>query len=143
MKQNKFAIIISWCLVAICMAVIFFLSAQNGEESKELSENTARLLWFGLSDDFVRSCAHCLEFAGLSALVFNALYWSFGKFRPCVAVLITAAYAASDEIHQIFVDGRACQLTDFLVDCSGAFIGAAAGMVSAIIISRINRRRSG
>ncbi len=143
MRRNKFATAISWCLVAVCMAVIFCLSAQNGEESQELSETVAMLLRLGLSVDFIRSCAHCLEFMGLSVLVFNALYWSFGKTRPFFAFLITAAYAASDEIHQLFVEGRACQLTDFLVDSFGAIIGIAALTVFAKIISRINRRRLG
>lgn len=143
MTKKKITEIVSWVLVAVCMAVIYFLSAQNGDESKELSENTARLLWLGMSDDFIRSCAHCLEFAGLSVLVFNALYWSFGRFRPFLAFVLTAAYAASDEIHQLFVEDRACQFTDFLVDSLGALIGVAAVTVLAIIISKINRRRLG
>ncbi len=138
MNKNRFAAIISWGLVAACMAVIFFLSAQNGEESQELSETVAMLLRLGLSIGFVRSCAHCLEFIGLAVLVFNALYRSFGRGRPCLAFLITAVYAASDEIHQLFVEGRACQFTDFLVDCLGAFIGTAAVW---ILIKLIMRRR--
>lgn len=143
MKRNKIIAAVSWCFVAACMAVIFFLSAQNGEESQELSETVALLLKLGLSVDFIRSCAHCLEFMGLAVLVFNALYWSFGYFRPYLAFVLTAAYAASDEIHQLFVDGRACQLSDFLTDSFGAFIGIIAASIIGIICLNIKRRRFG
>ena len=34
-----------------------------------------------------------------------------------------ALYAVSDEIHQLFVSGRSCQLTDVLLDSAGAFVG--------------------
>lgn len=141
MKRSKIIIILSWAAVAACMGVIFYLSAQNGTESQSVSESVGLLLNLGLSDEFIRKCAHCLEFTGLSVLVFNALYWSFGYFRPFLAFAITAAYAASDEIHQLFVEGRACQITDFFVDCLGAAIGITVLWAAIIIFSKIKRRR--
>ena len=92
--------------------------------------------------DIVRTVAHCLEFAGFAVLVFNALYWSYQKFRPFPAFVISALYAVSDEVHQLFVEGRAFQLKDIFIDC----IGAAAGIIGAIILSKlllmIKRRHS-
>lgn len=141
MKNSKIKIFLSWAAVAACMGVIFCLSAQNGEESQSLSERFSLFLKLGMSVEFVRTCAHCLEFAGLAVLVFNALYWSFGYLRPFLAFIITAAYAASDEVHQLFVESRACQITDLFVDCLGAVLGIAALWAMIIIFSKIKRRR--
>jgi len=38
-------------------------------------------------------------------------------------VVIGALYALTDEIHQYFVAGRACQLSDVLIDSVGVFLG--------------------
>ncbi len=141
MKRNKAIIFLSWLLVAACMGVIFCLSAQNGAESQSLSERFSFFLKLGISIDFVRTCAHCLEFMGLAVLIFNALYQSFGYIRPFLAFAITAAYAASDEIHQLFVEDRACQITDFFVDCFGAALGILVLWAAIIIFSKIKRRR--
>ena len=143
MKNKKAVAAVSWCLVAACMAVIFFLSAQTADESQELSETVALFLRLGLSVDFIRKCAHFLEFMGLAVLVYNALYWSFGRFRPVLTFVITAAYAASDEFHQLFVDGRACQITDFLTDSFGALLGIAAAWIIGLLCLKIKRRRFG
>lgn len=141
MKQNKRILAVSWLAVAVCMGVIFYLSAQNAEQS-QFTSNSVRLLFnLEISDEVIRKCAHCLEFTGLAVLVFNALYQSFGYIRPFVAFAITASYAVSDEIHQLFVEGRACQLSDFFVDCFGAALGISVLWAAIIIFSKIKRRR--
>lgn len=141
MKRNRIMLVISWLAVAVCMGVIFYLSAQDGVQSQSASGKVVMLFDFAISDDIIRTCAHCLEFAGLAVLVFNALYQSFGYIRPFAAFAITAAYAASDEIHQLFVEGRACQISDFFVDCFGAAMGISALWLAIIILSKIKRRR--
>lgn len=40
-----------------------------------------------------------------------------------VAFIIAVLYACSDEVHQLFIDGRAGQVADVFVDASGAAIG--------------------
>ncbi|MBQ4603727.1 MAG: VanZ family protein, partial [Clostridia bacterium] len=70
MKSDKKKIV-SWAAVLLCMAVIFILSAQKGEESQELSDILIVIFGIELSSDFVRTCAHFLEYAGLSVLVYN------------------------------------------------------------------------
>ena len=40
------------------------------------------------------------------------------------AILITVAYGASDELHQIFVPFRACDVFDLTADLIGGTIGA-------------------
>lgn len=133
--------VICWIAVAVCMGVIFCFSSQPATLSQTVSDRFAFLLRLPFGSFIVRKAAHFLEFAGLSVLVFNALYSTCGKFRPFTAFTVTAAYAITDEIHQIFVDGRACRFFDWLVDCSGA--AAALIFVCLIIfLSRKHERRS-
>ncbi len=144
-KSKKLYIAVSWLLVTVCMGIIFYLSAQNGEESSELSSSfvTAILEYLKISVDegLLRSFAHMLEFTGFAVLLFNAVYstWNL-KITPAIAFAGTVAYAITDEIHQIFVPGRAFQLTDILVDSAGALIGTAAAFVILKIILLIKKR---
>ena len=122
--------------MVICMGIIFSLSAQSGEESSELSNSFVRTflekLGLTIEEGFLRSCAHCLEFVGLSVLIFNAVFATFEmKLTPLIAFVVTVFYAITDEIHQIFVPDRAFQLSDILVDSTGALIGI---IVSLIIL---------
>ncbi|MBQ2251230.1 MAG: VanZ family protein, partial [Lachnospiraceae bacterium] len=39
-----------------------------------------------------------------------------------LAFVMTALYAATDEIHQLFVPGRAGRVTDVLIDCIGVAV---------------------
>lgn len=143
--KRKIHIGISWILVAICVGIIFFLSAQNGEESSDLSGSfvMALLNWLGIAIDegLLRSIAHCLEFMGLSVLLFNAVYvtWAL-KITPIVAFFGTVLYAITDEIHQIFVPERAFQISDILVDSTGALIGVIASFIILKIILYIMKR---
>ena len=36
-----------------------------------------------------------------------------------------ATYAASDELHQVFVTGRGAEVKDFMMDCIGTLMGLA------------------
>ena len=142
MKRNKAFKIISWVLVAACMVFIFAMSAQPADISDKTSDWVIVFLGLELSVDFVRTAAHFIEFAGLAVLVFNALYWSFEKFRPFLAFAISALYAVSDELHQLFVEGRSCQLTDILIDSAGALIGVAGALLLGRLILYFKGRRS-
>ena len=143
--KRKIHIGISWVLVIICMGIIFALSAQVADDSQELSDSFIRKIFetFGIviESDLIRTIAHCLEFMGLSVLLFNAVYvtW-FLKLPPIIAFLGTTFYATTDEIHQIFVPGRAFQISDILVDSTGALIGVTASFVILKIILSIKKR---
>jgi VanZ family protein len=143
--KRKVYIAVSWLLVVICMGIIFFLSAQTGEESSELSHSFVlaflEKLGITLNEAFLRNCAHCLEFMGLSVLMFNGVYaTSEAKITPVIAFVGTVAYAVADEIHQIFVPERAFQLSDILVDSTGALIGVTASLIILKIILTIKER---
>lgn len=131
--NKKAKIIISWALVIICMAVIFSLSAQTAGESSEVSGQLIFMMKLNISQDFIRTVAHFLEYTGLAVLIFNALYQTFGYQRPFVALIISSLYAVSDEIHQLFVEGRAFQISDIVIDS----LGAAGGITVLILLIKL------
>ena len=55
---------------------------------------------------------------------------------------IAAAYAATDEFHQLFVPGRSGQLSDVILDSAGALAGVAAFTVLCWLINRRKARVS-
>lgn len=136
--KKKIIIAVWWVLVAVCMGVIFFLSSQSGETSQTVSDEFKIILGIPVDIHYIRKGAHFLEFAGLAFLVFNALRATCGRNRPALSFLITAAYAVSDEIHQLFVEGRACRIFDVFVDSCGA---AAAILFMMFIFSVWEKRR--
>ena len=72
--------------------------------------------------------AHLLEYSGLGLLV----AWTLGSYGlPRSKALLLAGiacslYGASDELHQLFVPGRECDLVDWLADTTGGACGAVA-----------------
>ena len=90
--------------------------------------------------------AHRLAYLGLSLVVVRAVAGGlprrFGVRVAAVAVLITAASGASDEIHQMFVAGRTADWRDLLADVEGALIGTIACWAWGIL-SRISEPTRG
>ncbi|KMW24635.1 hypothetical protein HMPREF0977_01630 [Clostridium sp. 1_1_41A1FAA] len=54
-----------------------------------------------------------------------------------IALLISVLYAISDEIHQYFVPGRACQFRDVMIDSCGALFGIAVIIILKKIVNKI------
>jgi VanZ family protein len=67
----------------------------------------------------LRKLGHFVEFAILGGLLLRAL-----RDVPA-AVLAGAAYAVTDEVHQIFVSGRQGSPLDWLIDTAGVVAGVA------------------
>ena len=65
--------------------------------------------------------AHFTEYFILGLLVYNMAH-SYNK-KTYMSIIICIIYAISDEIHQIFVPGRSCQISDMIIDVSGALLG--------------------
>ena len=144
MNAKRFKIVVSWVLVAVCMGIIFFLSAQNGEESGNTSSLFMRIIEFfnlPISEAVLRNIAHFLEFTGLAVLVYNAIYQTCRRKRPFVSFAISSAYAVTDEFHQLFVEGRACTFSDWLTDSLGAAAGIIALSIMIYIFSCFKRGR--
>lgn len=98
------------------MALIWFLSDQP-------SLSTGLGVW----DLILRKAAHMTVFGTLLVLWWRAI-------GPRSAVAITLAYAALDEWHQTWVEGRHGAFSDWAIDAAGA------GVAAALVVVSIRRR---
>ena len=130
-------------LAILWMAIIFSFSAKDADESAKESNAVGMFLGSVVYSDFeewtedeqqafaekwdhpVRKCAHMTEYAILGFFLVGAGYDGREKCRRAMgqAFGIAALYAATDEIHQYFVPGRACMFTDVCIDLVGALLG--------------------
>ncbi len=140
--KSKIYKIISIVLLVAVMVTIFLLSHQNGEESSQTSGFVTKLLntiFRGNAPEFiVRTFGHFSEFAALGFLLNNCLYAFTEKRKPLICITLSWAYAWTDEIHQIFIPGRAFQISDLLVDLAGIIVGTA---IICTIIFIIEKRK--
>lgn len=149
-------------LVLIWMAVIFSFSAKPADESSQESLFVGRVIGQIFVKEFddwtpqkqeafaekinypVRKAAHATEYAILGALVMMRCRYQTGWRRNRIWLTawgISILYAVTDEIHQSFVPGRACMVTDVMIDSAGALAGILlSAAVSAIIIGKKRRR---
>ena len=135
---------ISVILLAAVMITIFCLSHQDSTDSAEVSGSVVswlyELLKIDLPDGTVRTIAHGCEYAALGFLMLNALRSFRQNFSPILSVLLSFFYAVTDEIHQLFVPGRAFQLVDLAVDLTGILLGTAAFIILVNIIKHRKRK---
>ncbi len=134
-----------WLLAAACAGCIFWLSSRDGNQSQNMSDSVRGILMklFGplLNSFIVRKFAHFFEYAVLGFLIGCALFLSRRRFSPITAVICSALYSISDEIHQYFVPGRACRIFDVGVDTLGALTGTLILALIILIINSIAMRR--
>lgn len=152
MKIRKRIFII---LTIAWMIIIFLMSSQPAPDSTETSlavgHAVCTLFVPGYSkmstddqlqlakkiDHPVRKTAHATEYAILAMLIFAAISGMYDNMvrikHNLISLGFTTAYAVSDEIHQYFVPGRACMLTDVMIDLSGALVGL-------ILVSLVKKR---
>lgn len=86
--------------------------------SNVLNINNIELLSF-----IIRKLAHFTEYLILGFLTINMLDKNDISKKHLISILICIIYATSDEIHQIFVPGRTCQIKDILIDSIGSITG--------------------
>jgi len=141
------------------MIVIFILSAQNAEKSSDTSGSVLTFIlnitYRGFKDmnpseqfelleiyqGFIRKFAHFFIFGILGVLAVNAYKSLKIRDNGKVAILAFATcviYAITDEVHQLFVPGRAFEFTDIIIDSSGSFIFIS---LSLLIVYLIENRK--
>ena len=140
-------------LVTLCI-LVFWFSSKNAVDSTSQSDIFVKLLkeqimpsLKGISSDSdikivdhvlavaVRKSAHFIAYMTLGMCAFGAFWFITRKgMRYFVSVIICAAYAGSDEIHQLFVEGRTGKLRDVIIDTSGACAGALICLMVVLII---------
>ena len=121
------------------MALIFLMSTDLGSPANtsrfvepllrwllpNISPGTIREIHF-----YIRKTAHPGEYAVLGWLLWRALRQtgpaaaSRAPWKIAVAALLmSAAYAATDEFHQSFVPSRTASVEDVLIDTCGSLVG--------------------
>lgn len=124
------------------MGGIFYFSHQTAEVSTGQSDSIGILIGRILFADFgmwdkamqlafaseishvVRKTAHATEYGILALFWFNSLLGKDSRIvkMGIITVIICAVYAASDEFHQLFIEGRSGKIGDVLIDSLGALI---------------------
>jgi len=125
-----------WLPLVIWLIMIFIGSTDlmSAEHTSRIIGPILRWLDPGMSPTrieqvqfVIRKTAHVSEYAILSLLIFRALVKTTRRARFTGAVLITllvsGAFAASDEFHQSFVASRTSSVRDVLIDVTGAILG--------------------
>ena len=103
-----------WLAPLALMAVIFAFSAQPDLNSG-----------LGAIDLIGRKLIHFGQYALLAFLWWRALRTRLdNRSAALAAFLVTIAYAATDEWHQSFVEGRNGSPLDWLIDSAGAATAA-------------------
>lgn len=165
MSRQKVLLYLYAVLAIMMMVVIFWFSAQVGSASSSKSDAIAGAIcgnlipgFEGLSLDAqaalfstvtfaVRKTAHMSEYAILGALYCLTVY-QLGivckirvrglGLKGLAAWALAIAYAATDEVHQLFVDGRSGMASDVAIDSVGAAIGIA---LVILVLLRHKRNR--
>ncbi len=154
-KKRKWLIRFLWLLVLAVAGMIFYFSSQNGEESLRTSTGLAvfvlrlfvpgfdgmsaaeRAAYYDRLMLYIRKGAHFTEFAMLGAslrLLFHALAL---RWPTRIAWAVGTLYACTDELHQMFVDGRGPMLKDVCIDSAGVLTA----VVLVTLWLRLRRKR--
>jgi VanZ family protein len=114
-------------------AFIFWMSAHtSGQMSTGIFAVIKQVLdgfftSLGIQGDAVSVAGHFTEYLIFGILLANALRGKLElKHAAIAAIIIASLYGVTDEIHQLFVSGRACDPMDWLVDTVAATIGSCA-----------------
>ena len=124
-------------LTFIWMAFIFYMSHQTATISASQSGGFMDMLTKlpiigGLLDELmklsfaeflIRKSAHMFLYFVLAILIYMSISKGYSYKYYIVAFVLSAMYACSDEIHQLFIVGRSGEIRDVLVDSTGALIG--------------------
>jgi VanZ family protein len=137
----------AWWPAILWAGVIFTMSTDtfSAEHTAWFFEPVLRRLMPGMAQsqyDFmhhiIRKCAHFTEYFVFFLLLYRAVRagragwrWGWGV----AALLIAAAYSATDEFHQFFVPSRGASAYDSLLDSTGA-------LVALVVLWLWFRRRS-
>lgn len=150
--------VILWILTLAWAGVIFFFSSQSGDESASLSGGITQAVvrifvkgYDALSPDrqleimdtasfIVRKLAHFTEYAVLGFLLYN-LAGCYVKRKRSTAFALGALYAVTDEVHQMFSEGRSPQLRDVCIDSAGVLAGVFLGTFAFFVLCCIDKRR--
>lgn len=150
-KKNLFFLF----LILLWMGVIYILSDMTSIDSNKKSKEIVNQIVdiqevanesVNISNNNIekeninkvfRKCAHAFVYLVLCILILIFIFSlniNYKNIYYYVAILCCFIYACTDEVHQLFVDGRTGQFIDVLIDMLGSIIGC-------IIFILVRKRR--
>lgn len=150
MRRKKVLRIIILLFIILWTMAIFGLSNQSGDESSSLSRKVSSLFIkseekIDIIEPYIRKLAHLSEYA-FGGFLFLSLFMTYifsDEKKMIFSFLIGVEYAALDELHQLFTDGRAGQIKDVFIDSIGLALGICITMVFYKIIIKLYKRKEG
>ncbi|MHC1749567.1 MAG: VanZ family protein [Cellulosilyticaceae bacterium] len=143
-----------WGIVLLWMMIIFNFSGQPAHVSNNVSLDVAAKLINTVPstktlsqqqkthitqkiNHYVRKSAHGIIYFVLAIFVMLAIstHYKTWQQRWSWAIFIGISYAITDEIHQLFVIGRGCQVKDIIIDSVGVMSGI---FISTLIIKGLD-----
>lgn len=133
--KNKIIIkIVSIIFVFLWMILVFMLSNEVAAESSGTSESVIIFILkmfncnvteniLELLQPIVRKTAHFVLYTFGGMLICNMCLQLEVKRIKLESFCIGMFYAITDEIHQLFVEGRSGELRDIIIDSAGILIG--------------------
>ena len=140
----KKGLLVAYILLLAWMSLIFWFSNQKAVASdnlsggpiksvitfvykiigKEINENEINKIVDTLNTP-VRKTGHFIEYLILGILVINVIskYQLDKRTIIIISILIMIIYACSDEVHQLFIEGRSGEIKDVLLDSIGGTTG--------------------
>lgn len=132
-RHMKIVLLVLWCLL------IYRFSAQPAGDSAITSNFVIDFMYSIYSGIFkgrleintftemvvhpLRKMAHFSEYMILGIIAYKHIA-DYRKDRAVIfSLLFSCMYAVSDEVHQYFVPGRACRISDMFIDSCGAIFG--------------------
>lgn len=150
MKKNIIRAVLL-ILIIVISSIIFGFSAQDGETSGGISKRVITIIAdvFNLNGDtrnifiekgegVIRKLAHfgIYTLLGLASMGFIATFNLKRKNQILITIIWGFLYASTDELHQMFINGRNASFLDVLLDTSGVIFG----ILLIIIYFKIHKR---
>jgi len=151
--------IIFTIMLIIHFIVIFQFSSQNGKTSTVTSTRTMYKIIDVINGDkevtkeevemyepILRKLAHfgIYTFVGIWGMCLMSTFFEKNdenkrlQLQLKSAILIGFIYACSDEIHQLFSEGRSAEITDIIIDTLGVALGA---VIVACLLKICNKNK--
>ena len=151
MSKRRRTSFIIWLMLTVAIAgLITYFSSQIAPESNDLSKSITKWIMDIFVSDYsgetlrrynsiTRKAAHFILYFLLGFSLSGVLQHQHRVPKLPTVVLIGAAFAALDEFHQHFVEGRGPQVTDVLLDTCGVLAGSLVMLGIAALVRRDRR----
>ncbi|MNS83530.1 VanZ like family protein [compost metagenome] len=153
-KIGSLALVIMW------MILVFCYSNQPGNDSSDTSKNVTtkvinilttntnikyedKIEIINKIDPIIRKMAHYSVYmlGGIILMNYiNSAYKTSENKKVLISILIGMCYAAADEFHQLFIEGRSGRIVDIYIDTLGVITGVSIFLLLSKI--RINLKRT-